>query len=363
MLLFESLDSDTMDRTIQPVSITGDDSTFSNDLNSFMDHSWSNFYAGQKRLSRFPSQIQTGKDYTVSFTGTPAKSFRFTLDSVASEGVKIKIPYNSAGAYTVFANGVEMPYTEWDSSSNKPGSLTETAGCGENRYVGVENFLEFYLTPGCNIVIEPQDAIYVNVRLDWTLEEFYGAGGVTAFQDRMAAVLGVHASQIKVVAVYYGNNSANGRRLSGSQGLIIDFEVISLPESEGGQTLNEMNHDIQTKLADDSSVLNVATNKLEVNEHGRLLIDNIVQDNNYPETEEDEDFDALDSAKPANLTAEEPASPAYESSEMSNDAAMNMMIALFTIVTASISLFAYCAVRKCGQKGTNTYAASSATSE
>jgi len=180
----------------------------------------------------------------VRFTGSPAKSFRFTLDSVvADEGVKIKIPYNSAGAYTVFANGVEMPYTEWDPAIGKPGNLTE-AFCGENRYVGVENYLEFYLTPGCNIVIEPQDAIYVNVRLDWTLEEFYGAGGVTAFQDRMAAVLGVHSSQIKVVAVYYGSSSANGRRLSHSQGLIIDFEVIALSESEGGQALNEMDHDI-----------------------------------------------------------------------------------------------------------------------
>lgn len=40
------------------------------------------------------------------------------------------------------------------------------------------------------------------------------------------------------------------------------------------------------------------------------MLDNIVQDYNYPETEEEEDFDALDSAKPANLTAEEPASQA-----------------------------------------------------
>jgi len=230
MLLFESLDSDSQDRTIQPVNITGDTTSFSNDLNSFMDHSWSNFYAGQKRLSRFPSQIETGQDYTVRFTGTPAKSFRFTLDSVSDEGVKIKIPYNGAGAYTVFADGVEKSYTEWDRDLGEPGLLTQNVGCGENRYVGVSNFLEFYLTPGCNIVIKPQDAIYVNVRLDWTLEEFYGSGGVTLFQDRMAAVLGVHASQIKIVAVYEG--SGNGRRLQSysGNGLIIDFEVIVLPE-------------------------------------------------------------------------------------------------------------------------------------
>lgn len=71
----------------------------------------------------------------------------------------------------------------------------------------------------------------MNVRLDWTLEEFYGSGGVTLFQDRMAAVLGVHASQIKIVAVYE-SGSGNGRRLQSysGNGLIIDFEVIVLPE-------------------------------------------------------------------------------------------------------------------------------------
>lgn len=55
------------------------------------------------------------------------------------------------------------------------------------------------------IEIKPQDAIFVNVRLQWTLDEFYSNDGLTTFQDRMAAVLGVPASQIKVVSVYTGS--------------------------------------------------------------------------------------------------------------------------------------------------------------
>lgn len=85
------------------------------------------------------------------------------------------------------------------------GELTKTKGCGENRYVGVQNFLEFYLTAQCELTIMPRDSIMVSVRLDWTLDEFYAADGITTFADRMAAVLGVHASQIKVVAVYKGS--------------------------------------------------------------------------------------------------------------------------------------------------------------
>lgn len=66
IMLFESLDADTEDRSIQPVHITCEDSGYKNKLNAFMDHMWDGFYTGQKRLSRFPAQIETdGSDYTV----------------------------------------------------------------------------------------------------------------------------------------------------------------------------------------------------------------------------------------------------------------------------------------------------------
>ena len=218
MLLFESLDADTEDRSIQPVVITNSVTGYSNALNSFMDHMWDGFYTGQKRLSRFPSQIEALGDYTMEFTGTPANSMRFTLKADVG-GIKIKIPYPNAGSYTVFADGVEQPYTPWDKSLGRHAELTKTKGCGENRYVGVENFLEFYIMPECEIRIEPRDAIMVSVRLDWTLDEFYAADGVDNFVDRMAAVLDVHASQIKVVAVYEGS-------------VIIEYFVEALPDDE-----------------------------------------------------------------------------------------------------------------------------------
>lgn len=55
MLLFESLDADTYDRSVQPVIITNEATGYSNKINSMMDHVWDGFYTGQKRLSRFPA--------------------------------------------------------------------------------------------------------------------------------------------------------------------------------------------------------------------------------------------------------------------------------------------------------------------
>jgi len=154
----------------------------------------------------------------MDFTGTPASELRFVLRADIG-AVKIKIPYPNAGSYSVLANGAEKPYTPWDKALGRHGELTKAKGCGENRYVGVENFLEFYITTNCEIKVVPRDSIMVSVRLDWTLEEFYAANGVDSFTDRMAAVLGVHASQIKTVAVYKGS-------------VIVEFFVETLPEDE-----------------------------------------------------------------------------------------------------------------------------------
>ena len=65
--------------------------------------------------------------------------------------------------------------------------------------------MEFYITPGCAIKVEPRDAIMTKVRMNWTLAEFYADGGTTRFVDRMAASLGIPSYRIKTLAVYSGS--------------------------------------------------------------------------------------------------------------------------------------------------------------
>lgn len=75
--------------------------------------------------------------------------------------------------------------------------------------MGVDNYLEFWLEAGCEVTVQPVDAIKCNVRLQWTLSEFYAKGGVVSFTDRVAAALGIQAYQIKTVAVYVGSVIVN----------------------------------------------------------------------------------------------------------------------------------------------------------
>ncbi len=98
---------------------------------------------------------------------------------------------------------------EWDNTIRAPGSIKgdrlASSICGENRYVGVVNILEFYLKPNCELYIEPIDSIYASVRMNWTMEGFFAKGGTSYFVDRLASVLNIHASNIKIVSVYQGS--------------------------------------------------------------------------------------------------------------------------------------------------------------
>lgn len=178
-----------------------------------MDHVWDGFYTGQLRLSRFPSILEIDatnqRTYTISYTGTPPGSQRFTLHTdkeISQLGIIVKIDYPKAGGYQIrnWATGKVVKENAWDDDIKAQGYI-ESKYCGENRFVGVLNILEFYLPSGCTIDIEPVDSIQTLVRMDWTLEEYFWAGGTTNFVDRLASSLGIHASEIKVVSVYEGS--------------------------------------------------------------------------------------------------------------------------------------------------------------
>jgi hypothetical protein len=205
VLLFESLDVDKEDREVQPVQIQSPASGYANSLNSFMDHGWDGRYTSQKRLQRFPAMVEVGTDYTVRMTGTPPKQMRFALRSDSDQGgIKVKIPYTSANTYTVKADGVVVDSNPFDDETGRPTQLEKTE-CGENRYVGRANFLEFYIKPGCTITIKPRDAIVGTVRMDWDMATFWENGGTSAFVDRVASLLGVPPSRIYTIELYTGS--------------------------------------------------------------------------------------------------------------------------------------------------------------
>lgn len=204
-LVFDTDDEDWEDRTVSPVYVKCEETGYTNALQSHMDHTWDGFYTGQKHKQQFQPMIDANDhNYTLEFSSTPFKKMHYELRTTKGQ-IKLKIQYANSGSYDVKVNGKKVDPTEWDKEAgvNKP--LSGLRGCGENRFVGVENYLEFIITAGCRVDVTPLDSISSNVRMAWTMEEFYSSGGTTSFMDRVSAALGIHASQVKVVAVYTGS--------------------------------------------------------------------------------------------------------------------------------------------------------------
>jgi len=187
-----------------------DENGNNNKLNSFMDHGWDGFYTSQKRLQRFPAMVQAGTNYTVQMTGTPPKDMRFALRADAGEGgMKVLIPFPGPVAFSVYAaegnddleKVTENPFLD---VLGKPAPV-EGSQCGQNAYFPRANYLDFWITPGCVVELRFRDSISSSVRVDWTLDEFFADGGTSAFIDRLASVLGIDASRIRVLQVYEGS--------------------------------------------------------------------------------------------------------------------------------------------------------------
>jgi hypothetical protein len=170
LLLVDSLDLDSMDRTVSPLIVTSPNLlTYSNVLNSFMDHVWDGFYTGHKRKSRFPIVVKGGYAYNLSYTGTPPIKQRFKLAGL-TKGITVQIRYTKPMAFDVVTKKEGLiKQNDWDYITLTPGAIKGTRGCGENRFMGVLNIIEFFITPDCELKLLPKDLIQTKIRLDWTL--------------------------------------------------------------------------------------------------------------------------------------------------------------------------------------------------
>ena len=176
-----------------------------------MDHMWDGFYAGQIHLSRFSilMDAEPKSIWNVTMSGSPPKNLRFKLTSLSKvASAIIRIPYPGAESRSVLKDDKIIEYNQWNETLQMYGPVKGDF-CGENRYVGVKNILEFYLDTTCELKIQPRDAIQALVRMEWTMDAFFSNGGTTSFMDRVAGSLGIHASTIKIVSVYEGSLVVN----------------------------------------------------------------------------------------------------------------------------------------------------------
>lgn len=139
ILLFESLDDDRMDRSVQPIFIQDEQLDFNNRLNAYNatcdDDSC-------KREQRFPTIMDLSRNYRIKYSDVPPLQQKFSLYSESTNpGTLITIEYPHAITYSIIIEVNELVISsDWD--INK-GTWAVPTGkkCGENRHDSAENFL------------------------------------------------------------------------------------------------------------------------------------------------------------------------------------------------------------------------------
>jgi len=90
-------------------------------------------------MSRFGSVFEAsrGSIYDLTFTGSPAKKLKFTLNGMSrSMGATIRIAYPGAESRSIVMDGSIVEMNQWDDATQMYGEIMQTK-CGENRYIGV----------------------------------------------------------------------------------------------------------------------------------------------------------------------------------------------------------------------------------
>ena len=125
-----------------------------------MDHNCDSFYNSQQRISRFPGLVYSGPEekrgidgmrYEIVMTGTAPKKMRFRLDTKNPKaGFTVVIQFEGAQSKSIMKDGEEVKYNVWDKAIDNYGPV-EQKFCGENRFVGVKNVLEFFINGECEL--------------------------------------------------------------------------------------------------------------------------------------------------------------------------------------------------------------------
>ena len=224
-LLFQSLDDDKMIRTFSPINITSCCSTFEtyngpaffNQLQNFMDHSWSGFYTAHLKSSIYPAVVKTGLYLNISATGTLPNNMQFELlhtDS-DSQAVIVAIWYQDPRSVVVYMNDKLVPAEKYTTKGISDCTFADAHGC--NRWFFEQNTIQFVVRKGDPLVLKKIAVVQMNLEMDMTLDEFYSDNGPTLFVDRLAAMLDIPSYRIRIVNVRQGS-------------VITDVEIIEKEE-------------------------------------------------------------------------------------------------------------------------------------
>lgn len=229
-LILENIEPEAITRALHPVYFTSKDFEFSNKLNSFADHKCLFGYESLQRLPRFPALIMvqnnTVNNYEIAFTSSNPNRLVLQLIDPDWKGLNkevnynkyalnIKLKYQSPQTVLVFKNLEEVKAEVFtppgDINYINMNNTSDKVYCGKNKWNTVENLLDFYITnePDCVLFLNVVNSIQLSLRYNVTISDFFSSTGPVDLMTKIAAVMGIDRSQVKIASIVPGSTIVN----------------------------------------------------------------------------------------------------------------------------------------------------------
>lgn len=191
-----------------------------NRLNAYREWVWDGPEPMNKRENRFIALAQLDSPYNVSYNGLNPydiihKINDRTVDPLGEPDKHVVFKYHYQVPLSIkiyFDPPFVDPVTQKSVSIVKPTQLHEGAPypllnlkeCGHNHYFFKNNTIHFVVTGarGCHVKVALIDSVWVTIRLQTTVNDFYNSDKDTKFIDRIGAFLNISTDQLKIVSAF-----------------------------------------------------------------------------------------------------------------------------------------------------------------
>ena len=205
-LVIESLDKDTLSRSLVPVSLhTGGYVTL---MNGGMDHGWCFGYTCLQRLSTFHTTVMLGRVHDLYFTGTNPQSLRLMLPEARADGkIVVAMWVASPNKLEVYKRDTYVPDLNPSPYGDSLQIPTLDSPCGANAFVASHNKLYMLvcgdaMTGAGGLTIRTVPIIVLSIGIEVSVEDFFDTATLVR---NICSLLQVPANRVKVVSIVAGS--------------------------------------------------------------------------------------------------------------------------------------------------------------
>ena len=202
LLGFKNLDTDKSQINLDPVYVANS-SGFNNTVYSHRDNDPLESGDTQKYISI----VQSNSSYNVSFSNDIPIELDFELQGQDSDYSILTIQYNTSKSIKV-VNAITgesiNPFITMPTSSPQ---ILPSHPCGAYIFSRNQDYVQFKVTgeSTCKLLVQQANSLIANIRYDIAVDDFFSAGGIAPFIDKLAAVLNIPSIRIRVVEIYQGS--------------------------------------------------------------------------------------------------------------------------------------------------------------